>query len=113
MAITYSRVGLMIHDTKRVESIRARTTDQLQLASTLKTTISKGTLPQLELARNQLGDIESFFLAQLDRQERTPREEAMWLDAAEHLLQIWTAELKKVDIQFKNFGPGQVKIIGG
>ena len=103
----------MIHDTKRVESIRARTTAQLQLVSTLEAKIKKGTLPQLQLMRNQLGDIESFFLAQLKKESRTPREESMWLDSAEHMLQIWTAELKKVDEQFKNFGPGQIEIIGG
>jgi hypothetical protein len=103
----------MIHDTDRVESIRARTTVQLQLVSKLEAKIKKGTLPQLQLARNQLGDIESFFLAQLGREERTPREEAMWLAGAEHMLQIWTAELEKVDIQFKKFGPGQVEIVGG
>jgi hypothetical protein len=54
-----------------------------------------------------------FFLAQLSREERTPREEAMWLASAEHMLQIWTAELKKVDGQFKKFGPRQVEIVGG
>ena len=86
---------------------------QLQLVSKLEAKIKKGTLPQLQLARNQLGDIESFFLAQLGREERTPREEAMWLAGAEHMLQIWTAELEKVDIQFNKFGPGQVEIVGG
>jgi hypothetical protein len=40
----------MIHDTDRVESIRARTTVQLQLVSTLEAKIKKGTLPQLQLA---------------------------------------------------------------
>ena len=103
----------MIHDTNRVESIRARTAEQLEKVSALQAKISKGTLPQLELARNQLGDIESFFLAHLDRQERTPREEASWLDAAEHMLQLWIAELEKVDTQFKKFGAAQIEIIGG
>ncbi len=106
-------LGFMIHDTTRVESIRARTTAQLQLVSILEAKIKKGTLPQLQLARNQLGDIESFFLAHLDREERTPREEARWLTAAEHMLEIWTAELKKVDTQFEKFGPGQAEIVGG
>jgi hypothetical protein len=102
----------MIHDINRVESIRARATVQLQLVSTLEAKIKKGTMPQLQLARNQLGDIESFFLAQLVRGERTPREEAIWLAGAEHMLQTWTAELNKVDIQFQKFGPGQVEIVG-
>ncbi len=95
----------MIHDTKRVESLRARTTAQLELVSTLQEKIAKGELPQLRLAHNQLGDIESFFLARLDTEERTPLEEARWLAGAEHLLQIWTAEVQKVDAQFKQFGP--------
>jgi hypothetical protein len=56
--------------------------------------IKKGTLPQLQLARNQLGDIESFFLAQRGKEDRTLREEALWLDSPEHLLQMWTGELK-------------------
>jgi hypothetical protein len=103
----------MIHDTGRVERIRARTAEQLQLVSTLEAKIKKGTLPQLELARNQLGDVESFFLAQLDREERTPREEALWLAGAEHMLEMWIAELKKVDTRFKRFGPGEAEIFGG
>lgn len=103
----------MIHDTTHVESIRARTTAQLQLVSTLEAKIKKGALPQLQLARNQLGDIESFFLAQLGLEERTPREEAMWLAGAEHTLHFWTAELKKVDTQLKKFGPGQAEIVDG
>ena len=65
----------------------------------------------MRLAKNQLGDIESFFLAQLIKESRTPREEAIWLDNAEYMLRIWTDELKKIDEQFKTFGPGQVEIL--
>jgi len=103
----------MIHDTKRVDSIRARTKAQLELVATLEAKIKKGTLPQLQLARNQLGDIEGFFLGQLGKEDRTLREEALWLDGAEHMLQMWTGELKKVDEQFRKFGPAQIEIIGG
>jgi hypothetical protein len=69
----------MVHDTKRVESLRTRAKAQLELVSTLQAKIAEGELPQLTLARNLLEDMESFFLARLDTEERTPLEEARWL----------------------------------
>ena len=102
----------MIHDPKRVETIRARTAAQLQLVSTLEAKIKTGRLPQLELARNSLDDIEHCYLAQLEMESRTPDEEDTWLHTAEQVLESWTDQLKKLDEQFTNFGPRDIEIVG-
>ena len=102
----------MIHDPKRVESIRARTAAQLQLVSTLEAKIKTGRLQQLELAHNSLDEIENCYLAQLEMESRTPDEEDRWLHTAEDVLQAWTDQLKKLDEQFTNFGPRDIEIVG-
>jgi hypothetical protein len=104
----------MIHDPTRVESIRSRALANVQLLSALEIKFETGALPpQLQIARNQLKDVERFFLARIGRESMTAAEEARWLDGAEHMLQAWVGEVQRVSEQFKGFGPGQIEIIGG
>ena len=65
------------------------------------------------MAQNQLEDIEDFFLSSLEKEERTPNEEAQWLRVAEHMLTVWPAEIKKLNEQFKKYGSKNIQIIGG
>jgi hypothetical protein len=87
----------MTHDPQRVASIRDRAGVQLARAAQLQARITRGELPLLKVAQTQLGAIETFFLAHLQRQERTPKQEAFWLDQAERMLQISTAEVNRIE----------------
>jgi hypothetical protein len=104
----------MIHNPSRVEAIRMRAAFQLQLIDELELKIKEGDLPLLQVARNQLGDIERFFIAQLEKDStRTLNEEGRWLDGAEYLLQAWTPELQKIKAAFDNYGSVPIQIIDG
>ena len=103
----------MIHDAKRVESIRTRAAELLQLVAALKSQITKGKLELLDVAENQLEDIETFFLASLEKEDRTPSEEAYWLTGAEHMLAVWPAQLQRLNEQFKLYGSKNIQVIGG
>jgi hypothetical protein len=103
----------MIHDKARVDAIRARMNVQLQLVDSLKAKIVKGNLDALDVARNQTEDIETFFLTNLDRNPRTPEQEAFWLSGAERMLQTWVSYLKQTEAQFSKFGDAGVEVIGG
>jgi hypothetical protein len=102
----------MIHDQARVDSIRARAAAQIELIKSLEAKIVKGKHPMLEVARKQTGDIEAFFLVGLDRNERTPNEEARWLSFAEHMLQTWVPYLKETESQFNKYGGDGIEVVG-
>jgi hypothetical protein len=102
----------MIHDTTRVVAIRARVAAQIDLIKSLEAKIVKGKLDALEVARHQTEDIETFFLQDLERQDRTPAEEARWLSPAEHILQTWGPYLKQTEEQFSKYGD-RIQIVGG
>ena len=102
----------MIHDTTRVLAIRARIAAQIDLIKSLEAKIVKGKLDALEVARHQTEDIETFFLQDLERQDRTPAEEARWLSSAEHMLQTWGPYLKQTEEQFSKYGD-RIQIVGG
>ncbi len=103
----------MIHDKDRVDVIRARMNEQLQLIDSLKKKIVKGNLDALDIARNQTEDIESFFLADLGRADRTEAQEAYWLANAERMLTIWVPYLAKTKQQFDKYGDSGIQIVGG
>jgi hypothetical protein len=102
----------MIHDTTRVVAIRARVAAQIDLIKSLEAKIVKGKLDALEVARNQTEDIETFFLQDLERPDRTPAEEARWLSSAEHMLQTWGPYLTQTEEQFSKYGD-RIQIVGG
>jgi hypothetical protein len=101
----------MIHDKARVEAIRARMIEQLYLIDSLKRKIVKGNIDALDVARNQTADIETFFLADLDRTHRTPDQEAYWLSGAELMLQTWAPYLNKTKRQFDQYGDIGIQIV--
>lgn len=103
----------MVHDKARVDAIRARMNEQLQLIDSLKSKIVKGNLDALDVARNQTEDIETLYLADLDRNDRTQAQEAYWLSNAERMLQTWVPYLKQTEAQFGKFGGTGIQIIGG
>src|SRR5215471_13732892 len=94
----------MIYDKARVEAIRARAAARIALIKSLESKIVKGKHVMLEVARHHMGDIESFFLQDLNRRDRTPNEEAMWLSGAEYMLQSWEPNLKEAEEKFGKFG---------
>ena len=102
----------MVRDTARVAAIRARVAAQIDLIKSLEAKIVKGKLDALAVARNQTEDIETFFLQDLERQDRTPAEEARWLSYAEHMLQTWGPYLKQAEEQFSKYGD-RIQIVGG
>lgn len=103
----------MIHDKARVAAIRTRMCEQLQLIDSLKAKIVTGNLDALDVARNQTEDIESFFLADLERNDRSPDQEVYWLSSAERMLQTWVPYLKKTSEQFSKYGDIGIEIVGG
>ena len=103
----------MIHDTAGVAAIRSRVAAQVELIKSLKSRIVKGKLDALAVAQNQTADIEAFFLRDLERQDRTPAEEARWLSFAEPMLQTWGPYLKQTQEQFSRYGDVGIEIVGG
>jgi len=103
----------MIHDKARVEAIRARVAAQLELITILEAKIVKGRLDALTVARNQIADIETFFIQDLERRDRTAPEEARWLSCAEHMLQTWEPYLTQAQAQFSKYRHIGIEIVGG
>jgi hypothetical protein len=101
----------MIHDKHRVEAIRARMNQQLQLIDSLKRRVVQGSLDALDVARDQTEDIETFFLAELARNDRTPAEEAFWLSGAERMLQTLASYLNKTKQPFDQYGDCGIQIV--
>jgi hypothetical protein len=103
----------MIHDMERVAAIRVRATSQIELIKSLQAQIVEGRLDALEVALNQTNDIETFFIADLDRNERTPAQEAKWLSAAENMLSVWGPYLQNLRDHFGKAGGRGIQVIGG
>jgi hypothetical protein len=102
----------MIHDKARAEALRARTAAQLNLIKSLQAKIAKGKLEALEVAQLQTEDIETFFLNNLERKDRTPAEEAQWLSYAEQMLLTWGPYLQEANERFSKFGGKNIEVIG-
>ena len=103
----------MIHDKARIEAIRARVSAQIELIKSLEAKIVKGKLDALEVARFQTEDIETLFLQDLERHDRTPAEEARWLASAERMLQTWGPYPKQTEEQCRKYGDIGIEIVGG
>ena len=102
----------MIHDTQRVDAILANVTAGLQALSDIEGQVKDpGFLDQLKLPRNWFGDVESLYLRQLETGERTPAEEARWLDFAEHHLALTNELLKNKKGLFEKYGPN-IQVVG-
>ena len=97
----------MIHDEPRVEALLAAAETGIQACDELlgKTT-DPGFYKRLTLNRYWFEDIESFFLAELDRRDRTPEAEARWLDSADVMLAVSNQMLRQHKKIFDDYGPG-------
>ena len=106
----------MIHDKERVEVLRAAAKVGIDALNELQAkTTDSGFHEMLIVPRHWFGDIESFFLSQLENenQDRTPAAEAFWLDAAERILDIAKGELRRLQELFNTYGPGIMAIVAG
>ncbi len=107
----------MIHDKERVAAFRARVLAQIALIKSLKAQVAAGEVNSLDMALKQAEEVATFFIADLDRQNRTPMEEASWLSKAEYMLGIWQPYLKRSSRRLRTSnaapGPGQIWIQAG
>ena len=104
----------MIHDKERVEVLRAAAKVGIDALNELQAkTTDLGFHERLVIPRYWFGDIESFFLSQLENQDRTPAAEAFWLDAAERFLDTAKGELRRQQELFNTYGPGITVMVTG
>ena len=72
--------------------------------------MSMTSLSQFPLLNHQTRKVQN---SSLERQSRTPSEEARWLSAAERMLGIWGPYLKKTEEQFNKYGGIGIEVVGG
>ena len=102
----------MIHDTKRVEAIRRRVAVKVETLAKMESAVKDSTFrEQIELPKDWLNDIETLYLSDLSRQQRTPSEESWWLEQAERMLGIAEQQCTVLESAFKKYGPN-LRIIG-
>jgi hypothetical protein len=102
----------MIHDAKRVEALRAGAQAGLKALTELQLKTTDPSFHQmLVMPRNWFGDIEAFFIRQLEAEERTAAREAWWLSAAEQNLAMTNQQLKHLQGLFTKYGPN-IQVIG-
>ena len=97
----------MIHDKERFEALRTAAKFGIDALNGLKAkTADSGFHETLVLPRHHFADIESFFLSQLEKKDRTPTVEASWLGTAERVLDIAKEELRRQQELFNTYGLG-------
>ena len=98
----------MIHDGKRVGALRASAKAGIKAIDELRDkTTDSGFHEMLVPPGHWFADIESFFILQLEsRDDRTPAEEALLLNAAELNLDMASQRLRQLQEMFKTYGPG-------
>ena len=90
----------MIHDTQRVERIRQSIAKGLKRLSALEAKIAgknNDVRQQLAQARNHFDDIELNYLSELGKEERSPQQEARWLDSADMHLAVAITETDVIE----------------
>jgi hypothetical protein len=103
----------MIHAPEHVRVIRDRVASGLRAVVTLEAQVPDLRFRErLQLIRYMLEEIESFFLASLSKESRTPEGEAYWLHQAEMSLEVFIApQLMVVQDVFAKYGPS-VTMVG-
>jgi hypothetical protein len=90
----------MIHDPKRVERIRLGIANGLKRILALKAKVmddSTGLREQLAQARNHFDDVELNYLSVLEKEERSSKAEARWLDSADMHLAVAINETDAIE----------------
>ena len=97
----------MIHDENRVGALRASAKAGIKVLDELRDkTTDSGFHEMLVPPGHWFADIESFFIPQLEsRDDRTPAEEALLLNAAELNLDMANRRLRQLQEMFKTYGP--------
>ena len=98
----------MIHDGKRVSTLRASAKAGIKAIDELRDkTTDSGFHEILVPPGHSFADIESFFIPRLEsRDDGTPAEEALLLNAAEGTLDMANQRLRQLQEMFKTYGPG-------
>ena len=90
----------MIHDPQRVERIRLGIANGLKRILALKVKVRDditGLREQLAQARNHFDDVELNYLSVLEKEERSSKAEARWLDSADMHLAIAINETDAIE----------------
>ena len=90
----------MIHDPQRVELMRSGIAKGLRRISAIEAKLigkTTGLREQLAHARNHFNDVELNYLSFLDKQERTPQQEARWLNSADMHLAVAITETDLIE----------------
>ena len=98
----------MIHDPERVERIRLGIANGLKRISALKAKVTDdrtGLREQLAQARNHVDDVELNYLSVLEKEERTPKQEARWLNSADMHLAVAITEIDVIEKIIDPRGP--------
>ena len=98
----------MIHNPERVDRIRLGIAKGLRRVSALKAKVmddSTGLREQLAQARNHFDDVELNYLSVLEKEERSSKHEARWLDSAEMHLAVAITEIDAIEKIIDPLGP--------
>jgi hypothetical protein len=88
----------MIHNPARVSLIREKAAAQAKRISDLEARVKdSGIRDRLKHARFTVGDVEHFFLSQLEREQRTREQEARWLDYTIMALTLAELQINQVE----------------
>ena len=102
----------MIHDRARVEGLWPAAKSGIEVLDELRAKATDSSFHEmLDLPRSWFGDIEPFSLSQFESQDRTPAEEARWLDGVKYHLDMTNQLLRKLKEMFNTYSQ-HIKVIG-
>ncbi len=88
----------MIHNPARVEMIRQKASAHLKRISDLEARVKDPSIRErLKHAKFTVGDVEGVFLSQLEREQRTPEQEARWLSYTVMVLALAELEINPIE----------------
>ena len=101
---------ILAHAPKRVQAIRDSAATYIEAVADLEVQVrDPGIRERLQQVRNEVGDVETFFIASLSRESRTAAQESAWLGNAEMALQLAALKLKAIQDTIQH-GPNVANI---
>jgi hypothetical protein len=96
----------------RVRSLRAQIVEERAAVTTMEAQFKHSYFKkELERIAFDLGEMESFFLSSLDREQRTPSQETYWLNHAEFVFyQMIVQKRKHIQGILARYGPDAIAI---